>query len=548
MQRRTNILAAILGGAGLSMIVGFGAMAAPAPGTPQALAEGAYQAMGMAGEYRLDGGAQAREVLVTMMTKGTLQAWDPGESKSLTDLTTPDRGTATFTQSWDRSKGTYRTEWKRERPGAVTRTYAEVFSPDGGYVIGQDANPGFAVKRVVQFRGQPAHTMSANRLRTLLREQDRINIVLDMHDNPDRLSEYPAQTVNGKRYPAVQYRSDNGSFIVLFDPATKYPAIVRTRDFDQLMGDANYDAAFSDFRPAGTFKLPYRIQYTLNGAKIADVKIDSYAVNSPLATDAFNEPAPLRGKAAKPAANIGKVPYQWIITRLASGFYTDSDDIYTDDGGALTLVDAGPGMSLVTGGTHNALIVDAGKYLVAFEAPGDDGQSMKAIELAKAKYPGKPFKYLVLTHHHIDHSGGLRAYVAEGATLVVGKGDGAFFKKVLSEPANMNVYKLAGPVKPNLIEVNGKWSVSDGGRTVEAYSLDNPHADGYLIPYVPDAKLGFITDIWNPGPNAPMMSNPGLVALVAGVKKAGIAPEKFAGGHGSVGSYPDLVKVVGSAQ
>jgi len=142
----------------------------------------------------------------------------------------------------------------------------------------------------------------------------------------------------------------------------------------------------------------------------------------------------------------------------------------------------------------------------------------------------------------------LRAYVAEGATVVVGKGSGAFFRKTLSAPMGTNAFTLAGPVTPKVIEVADKWSVNDGGRVIEAYLLDNPHADGYLIPYVPDAKTGFVTDLWNPGPMAPAMANPNLVAIVRGMEKAGVQPEKFAGGHGSVGSYPDMARVVGSAR
>jgi glyoxylase-like metal-dependent hydrolase (beta-lactamase superfamily II) len=538
---RVTLAAALLS----ASMFGLAASGYAADAPQQPLVNQAYAAMGLGGEYRLDGGAQARDTLVTLTVKGSMKQWDPGESTSVSDLTKPDWGTATFTWIWDRSKGAYRSEWVRPRAGGGTRTYTEVFSSDGGYVNGGDVN-GAMPKRTVTNNNQQLHTMSSQRLTALLRERERNNIVLAMHDNPDRVTAMAAQTVNGKSYPAVQYKGDYGTFIVMFDPATHLPAIVRTREFDVLMGDANYDATLSDWRTAGEFKLPFHIVDTLNGVTIFDTTIDSYTTNTPLASDAFNAPFSMRRGESKPAP-AGKMNYQWVLRRLANGFYLDSNAMYTDDGNTLQLTDAGPNMSLVTGGSHNTLIVATDKYLVAFDSPGDDGMSQKVIEMAKAKYPGKSFKYLVLTHHHVDHTGGLRAYIADGATLVVGKGDGTFFRGVLSAPAALNPYGVKGTATPSVIEVDGKWSVNDGGREIDAYSLDNPHATGYLIPYVPDAKLGFVTDLWNPGPMVATPANPNMVAVVRGVEKAGIQPEKFAGGHGGIGNYADLVKAVGPA-
>ena len=81
--------------------------------------------------------------------------------------------------------------------------------------------------------------------------------------------------------------------------------------------------------------------------------------------------------------------------------------------------------------------------------------------------------------------------------------------------------------------------------TIEAYSLDNPHAQGYLIPYIPDAKMAFVTDLWNPGPPVgdAGQSQHGRDRARAS-RKGRITPEKFAGGHGAVGNYADLVQAV----
>ena len=531
-------------GLGVAFYVGSGSAApAPALNAAQTRVEDAYTAMGWANRGGGEG-AQAPETLLIMTAKGSMQQWDPGQSQNVNNLMVPDWGTSTFTQVWDRSRAAVRTEWVRPRAGGGTRNYTEILTETGGYVIGADAN-GAQPGRAVQTQGnnpQPLKTMSALRARALLREVERNGIIFFMRDRLGRVSDYPSQTVGGRTYPAVQFRGDHGTYIVMFDPQTKLPAIVRTRDFDQFMGDANFDATYTDWREVIRAKFPHHITYTLNGQKVFETTINSITANTQIAADAFTVPIAVRGKAPPPAA-LAKVPNQWILRRLASGFHLDSDALYTDDGKSLQLVDIAPNISHVTGGSHNTLVVATNDYLVAFDAPGDDGQSQWVINAAKQKYPGKSFRYVVLTHHHIDHAGGIRAFAADGATIVTGRPNGEFIRRALAAPAGSNPYRLPS-FTPRVVEVTNKWSVNDGGRVIEAYLIETPHAAGYLIPYVPDARLGYVTDLWNPGAPIPAMPNPLMVSVVRGVERAGIQPERFAGGHGAVGPYADLAQAV----
>ncbi|HKA38258.1 MAG TPA: hypothetical protein VKD25_00705, partial [Burkholderiales bacterium] len=87
---------------------------------------------------------------------------------------------------------------------------------------------------------------------------------------------------------------------------------------------------------------------------------------------------------------------------------------------------------------------------------------------------------------------------------------------------------------------------SDGKREVSAHILENPHSTAYLMGYVVDARLAYVTDIYSPGPPLPAKINPALASVVNGVRKAGIQPLTIAGGHGATAPYALLVALAGN--
>jgi glyoxylase-like metal-dependent hydrolase (beta-lactamase superfamily II) len=494
--------------------------------TPKDLVNAAYAAMG-------------GDKLKTISLKATLEQFDPGESYSVSDPTKPSTGVSDLVESRDLVHGLARNEWVRPLPeNSAKRTYTEIITPAAGYVIGNDAAAGRLPKRTSKTT-PPEHTMSGRRLTANLRELERPSIIMEMKQHPDRVSATVDQKVAGKTFPALQYRGDYGTFIVMFDPVTNLPARVRTLDWDGLEGDSVFDAEYSDWRDVDGVKISFHALYSLNGMKVGDLKLSEATVNPTLAPVIFDIPPAMLASAAKPAA-ANVTPFQWILRRQFLGFYYDSDAMYTDDADSLRLDDIGPNISQTQGGTHNTIFIATNSSLIAVEAPNDDGQAIQSVDMAKKRYPGKPIRYLILTHHHVDHVSGVRTYASEGATIVVGKGNGDYFRKVLEQPETLNRFAAKAPFTPKVIEVDGKWSVSDGGREVDAYAIENPHAAGYIMAYVPDAKLGIVSDLYVPG--APVPSNPMVAALVTGIDKWGIKPERFAGGHGSTGPYSAVVE------
>src|SRR5205814_463600 len=76
------------------------------------------------------------------------------------------------------------------------------------------------------------------------------------------------------------------------------------------------------------------------------------------------------------------------------------------------------GVWFIGGGSHNSVAIEMQDHLILVETPLNDGRSVPVIEAVKKLVPGKPIRYVVNSHAHFDHSGGLRAAVAEGATVI----------------------------------------------------------------------------------------------------------------------------------
>ena len=85
-------------------------------------------------------------------------------------------------------------------------------------------------------------------------------------------------------------------------------------------------------------------------------------------------------------------------------------------------------------------------------------------------------------------------------------------------------------------------SLKDGGDEIDLYRIPNPHAEGMLIGYVASAKLVWVTDLYSPGRDK--VKTPNLVAFDAQVKKLGLHPALYAGGHGSSGSEAELAAII----
>jgi glyoxylase-like metal-dependent hydrolase (beta-lactamase superfamily II) len=472
-----------------------------------------------------EGGAEALRGLTGFVIKGDAKFWEPGQSAAAGGEPRF-LGDANFTITWDVAKGMARTAWDRDQqypPPAVKLKYTETLLPGTGFVTDNNGS-------------QP---MSGVRIAAQLRELERASprLLLKAMDEPNNVRALEPQQLGKQLLPAVSLTDAGTTFVILFDRATHLPAAIRTRDDDNINGDSNYDLVLGGWSSVGGAKLAKSLSYQINGIEVAKLNYQTVTGNPMNAADAFAVPAAIQAAVKQPATK--EVPYQWVLRRLFLTRLTDSEAIIYPTGGGLKLVELAPNVQHVQGGTANNLIIAMKDYLIIFDAPYGELQSRWTIDAAKAKYPGKPIKYLVLTHHHMDHTGGMRTYVAEGATVIVPSPDKAYFEKDVKAPHTIVPDDLQKkPRAATIVEVEDQMSLKDDTDEVRLYRIPNPHVQGMFIGYLPKHNIVYVTDLVSP--RGPIDRSEMTVSVGDALRKYGIRDATLAGGHGTTAKQADV--------
>jgi glyoxylase-like metal-dependent hydrolase (beta-lactamase superfamily II) len=500
-----------------ALLAVFGQLQAASAQSPQDLVKQAVEAQG---------GANALRGIKSAVFKIAEKHWEPGQSYSASGESRF-LGDSAVTISVDFSNPIrVRYDWDRDMkyPAVERVKYSEIRYPTYGAVLDD--------------KGQ-VKPMSGIRFAANLREGARGSplLLLRAMDNPKSVAAIADQKLGNQTLPAVQYTEGPNKYIILFDRTTHLPAAVRTRDEDHIYGDSNYDLLLSDWRTVGAVKIAHERSAQLNGMEVAHLTYKEVTANAAIGADTFAIPDAV--KAAFKPTTIANIPYQWVIRRLFLARFTDSDTIYFPAGGGFRLVELAPNVQMMQGGGANNLIVNMKDGLVVFDAPTDNGQSDAVIKFAKEKYPGKPIKYLVLTHHHMDHTGGMRAFVAEGATVIVPAPDKAYFERVIKEPHTLEPDAQQRAMKSaNVQEVKDQLSIKDDTEEITLYNIPNPHVDGMIVGHVGKANVIWVTDLVSPRGQVGRTEQ--TVAVGDALRKHNITGALFAGGHGGTAKQADI--------
>ena len=282
-----------------------------------------------------------------------------------------------------------------------------------------------------------------------------------------------------------------------------------------VLGDMVVTVNYADYRDFGGVKFPTKIRQSYGGFPALDLAVTDVRPN--VSVD-IQVPDPVRQ-----AAN----PY----TRVASQKAAD-------------------GVWYVTGGSHHSVVIEMKDHVIVVEGPLNDERALAVIAETRALVPNKPIRYLVVSHHHFDHSGGVRAFAGEGVTLVTHDLGRPFFERVIAAPATVSPDHLAKSGRKAAVEgVRDRRVLTDGTRTVEIRHIAGIlHADDMLMVYLPKEKFLIEADAYTPpAPNVAPMSppNPFNVSLVENITKQGLAVDQILPLHGRIVPLAELQKAAG---
>jgi glyoxylase-like metal-dependent hydrolase (beta-lactamase superfamily II) len=282
-----------------------------------------------------------------------------------------------------------------------------------------------------------------------------------------------SQTVGGRKYNVVTFTAPSKARVNGYINDQNIVEKVETWVDTPLTGDTLLETTYADYKDFNGVKFPTKIVQKQGGYPILELTVADVKPNV-----AANIQAP-QGRGQRGGEGGGGGAQPATSMKLAEGVYA--------------ILPA-----------YAALAVDFKDYIVVFEAPQSEERATAIINETKRLIPNKPIKYVINSHWHIDHSGGLRTFVAEGATIITHQMYKPWLEKALNTPHTLNPDKQEQAKKKVRIEtMTEKKVLTDGNHVIELYHQQgNLHTAGMVFAYLPKEKVLVQADGFNP-PNQP---------------------------------------------
>jgi glyoxylase-like metal-dependent hydrolase (beta-lactamase superfamily II) len=282
-----------------------------------------------------------------------------------------------------------------------------------------------------------------------------------------------------------------------------------------VLGDTPIEFRYSGYRDFDGVWFPSRIERRAGGFPWYELDVTAVRANT---AAAFAIPPVV-------VANPAPVANQVVVTELA------------------------PGVFNFGGASHNSVVVEQAHGLVVIEAPLDEARSLAVLAAIERSFPGQPVRYVINTHAHFDHAGGLRTYVARGATVVTHVRNAKYYRLAWQAPRTLEPDELARTARaPRFRTFTDRLVLADAQRPVELHTITGSgHNDAFAMAWLPKQKLLVEGDAWTPTPpgvKPPAVVNPLWLNLRDNIQRLGLDVERIQPLHGALQTREDFARAL----
>lgn len=337
-------------------------------------------------------------------------------------------------------------------------------------------------------------------------------LVLNVVERASRLRYAGKAEFDNRPHNVLSYSNEDGAEVAMyFDEKTNLLSKFETLGTDVFFGDVIFETIFPAYRSENNQQVPTGRITKINDELTEELRYEKVSFNTTLTDDNFKAP----------------VSFKAVTFPAPQPFNKITENVYT-----------------VNAGGYNVLVVGFKDYVFVMEAPNGDNISRQAIEQIKKIFPDKPIRYIAVTHHHDDHAGGIRTYIAEGATVLAAPGEKTFFERVAKSKFTIDPDTLTRNPQSLKIETveNGKRVLTDGTTTVEILDIGSgPHTEEMLVAYLPNEKMIFQGDLLNRPSNGDYpIANDTTVHFAKWLESKKLAVEKIIAVHGTISTIDEL--------
>jgi glyoxylase-like metal-dependent hydrolase (beta-lactamase superfamily II) len=279
-----------------------------------------------------------------------------------------------------------------------------------------------------------------------------------------------------KGYEVLSYSLDNGQARALFlDAKTHLLMRVERVDHWKHKGDRLEWRTFSNYVERNGIRIPLRSEAHTEGSSYqynVRSEITNAEFGSVVGADEFAIPAEFRTGFET-----------WALQRPNA---EKPDD-------PLPSHDLGKGVHIIELPTSTArsLLVAFSDFSVIVEAGDYSEISARLLATADRLLPGKPVRYVAMSHHHPLYANGLRPYAQRGITILATTGNVAYYRDLTTRPYRIHPdAQQRNPREPKIEVIDGSRIIEDATQRLELHQFDySTHVDEFVLTYLPSHKL-----------------------------------------------------------